>query len=67
VATITRVQREQGVTDTSLLNYVVSDGTTLLATRFVSPEGGAAATLYYAEGAPPRDGARPCLVCCAAR
>lgn len=51
VATICRVQRERGVSDTSLLNYVVSDGVTMVATRFVSPEGGAAATLYYAEGA----------------
>ena len=51
IATICRVQREQGVGDTSLLNFVVSDGTSLLATRFVAPEGGAAATLYYAEGA----------------
>ncbi|KAI8475320.1 MAG: nucleophile aminohydrolase [Monoraphidium minutum] len=50
IATICRVQRERGVSDTSLLNFVVSDGTTMVATRFVSPEGGAAATLYYAEG-----------------
>jgi hypothetical protein len=50
VATISRIQRDRGVTDTSLLNFVVSDGTTMVATRFVSPEGGTAATLYYAEG-----------------
>lgn len=34
----------------SLLNYVVSDGSTLIATRFVRPEAEGAATLYYAEG-----------------
>ena len=50
MAIICRVQRERGVTDTSLLNFVVSDGTTMVATRFVFPEGGSAATLYYAEG-----------------
>lgn len=37
--------------DTSLLNFVVSDGSTLIATRFVRPESDGAATLYYAEGA----------------
>ncbi|KIY95625.1 hypothetical protein MNEG_12338 [Monoraphidium neglectum] len=51
VATICRVQRERGVADTSLLNFVVSDGITMIATRFVSPESGNAASLYYAEGA----------------
>jgi hypothetical protein len=50
VATICRVQRERGVADTSLLNFVVSDGITMIATRFVSPESGNAASLYYAEG-----------------
>jgi acetylornithine deacetylase/succinyl-diaminopimelate desuccinylase-like protein/WD40 repeat protein len=52
VATITRVQREVGAGDQpSLLNFVVSDGATLVASRFVLPEGAAAASLYYAEGA----------------
>lgn len=50
VAAIVRAQRECGVADTSLLNFVVSDGTTLVATRFVWPESEGAATLYYAEG-----------------
>lgn len=40
-----------GITDVSLLNFVVSDGATMIATRFVRPESEAAATLYYAEGA----------------
>jgi hypothetical protein len=39
------------VQDVSLLNFVVSDGATMVATRFVRPEAEAAATLYYAEGA----------------
>lgn len=40
-----------GISDVSLLNFVVSDGATMIATRFVRPETEAAATLYYAEGA----------------
>lgn len=45
------MQRRYGITATSLLNYVVSDGSTLIATRFVSPESEGPASLYYAEGA----------------
>lgn len=44
------IQQSHGVTATSLLNFVVSDGATLVATRFVYPEGENAASLYYAEG-----------------
>jgi glutamine amidotransferase len=50
IATITSVQRQKGVTATSLLNFVVSDGNCLLATRFVHPGSADAASLYYAEG-----------------
>lgn len=35
--------------DVSLLNYVVSDGRTLIATRYVSNADEAPASLYYAE------------------
>jgi len=51
ISTITKVQDQLGVQDVSLLNFVVSDGATMIATRFVRPETEAAATLYYAEGA----------------
>jgi hypothetical protein len=51
ISTITRVQDQMGITDVSLLNFVVSDGATMIATRFVRPETDNAATLYYAEGA----------------
>lgn len=51
IATIARVQREAGITDTSLLNYVVSDGSTLIATRYVSNDSDPAASLYYAGAA----------------
>lgn len=51
ISTITRIQDQMGISDVSLLNFVVSDGATMIATRFVRPENEAAATLYYAEGA----------------
>eukprot|EP00884_Botryococcus_braunii_P000756 jgi/Botrbrau1/10681/Bobra.139_2s0011.1 len=52
-ATITCIREAQeaaGITGTSLLNFCVSDGQTLIATRYVSHEGEPAASLYYAEG-----------------
>jgi hypothetical protein len=51
ISTICEVQDSLGVRDISLLNFVVSDGSTLIATRFVRPDSESAATLYYAEGA----------------
>lgn len=51
VATITEFQAAEGITDVSLLNFVVSDGKTLIATRYVSADGCPAATMYYAQGA----------------
>ncbi len=36
IASITAFQAAAGVTDDSLLNFVVSDGATLVATRFAS-------------------------------
>jgi hypothetical protein len=48
---ISAAQQAAGITtDTSLLNFVVTDGRTLIATRFVSPLGEEPASLYYAEG-----------------
>ena len=51
--TISSAQAAAGVTETSLLNFAVSDGDTLLATRYVSSAdpAEAPASLYYAEGA----------------
>lgn len=43
-------QRHHAVTATSVLNFVLSDGCTLIATRYVYPESEAPASLYYAEG-----------------
>jgi predicted glutamine amidotransferase len=50
IATVARVQAEAGITDTSLLNFVVSDGATMVATRYVSNDAEQPASLYYAEG-----------------
>ncbi|GMH45158.1 hypothetical protein BSKO_13115 [Bryopsis sp. KO-2023] len=50
IAVIGRVQSESGVTACSLLNFVVSDGASMVATRFVSPDTATPASLYYAEG-----------------
>jgi hypothetical protein len=50
ISTIARLQAAAGVSDTSLLNYVLSDGACLIATRCVLPETADAASLYYAEG-----------------
>lgn len=44
------IQEEQGVTETSLLNFVLSDGHSVIATRYVWPQDRPAASLYYAEG-----------------
>jgi len=52
VASVTSFQKEAGETEVSLLNFVVSDGATLVATRYVSRDDCAAATMYFAEGAP---------------
>ncbi|KAL4857151.1 Cys-Gly metallodipeptidase DUG1 [Chlorella vulgaris] len=52
IATISRIQADAGVArcDISLLNFVVSDGRSLIATRYVSNADEAPASLYYAEG-----------------
>jgi predicted glutamine amidotransferase len=44
------LQKAAGITDTSLLNFVLTDGETLIATRCVSPDTDKPASLYYAEG-----------------
>ena len=50
---VAEAQRAAGVTGASLLNFAVSDGDTLIATRYVSSSDprDEPASLYYAEGA----------------
>ena len=50
IATITKCQQEAGVTEVSLLNFVMSDGINMIATRYVSHDTESPASLYYAEG-----------------
>ncbi|MFQ5480534.1 MAG: class II glutamine amidotransferase [Thermodesulfobacteriota bacterium] len=53
MATILEVERlkeEAGVTEPSFLNLVVSDGTSAVISRYVSPGGGEANTLYVHAG-----------------
>lgn len=64
IASITKCQQEAGITEVSLLNFVVSDGHNMIATRYVSHDGESPASLYYAEGSafqrePQGGGARP--------
>ncbi len=48
-ATITAAQEEADISDISLLNFVVSDGVSMIATRYVSHSTEDPASLYYAE------------------
>ena len=50
ITCIADLQDKFGISETSILNYVVSDGNHLIATRYVYPESANAASLYYAEG-----------------
>ena len=59
LALIADTQRAAGITETSLLNFVVTDGHTMIATRCVFPETEAAASLYYAEGSAFQRSPRP--------
>ena len=51
ISTVTKFNKEYDIKEVSLLNFVVSDGSTIVATRYVYPETGRPASLYYAEGA----------------
>ncbi|OQS02528.1 hypothetical protein THRCLA_05104 [Thraustotheca clavata] len=42
--------RETGITEPSLLNFAVTDGDTLIATRYVNVDSSAAASLYFTSG-----------------
>lgn len=50
VSTITRIQKENHIEGLSLLNFVVTDGVTMVATRYASDPEAIPASLYYAEG-----------------
>ena len=50
ITTIRSIQDEAGITGVSLLNFVVSDGQNLIATRYVSNGDCQPASLYFSEG-----------------
>ncbi|KAK2079339.1 hypothetical protein QBZ16_003030 [Prototheca wickerhamii] len=50
ISLIRQLQREHGVRGNSLLNFCVSDGVNLVATRYASSPDDEPASLYYAEG-----------------
>ncbi len=53
VATLKKIDqlcKESGVNQPSLLNFAVTDGQTVIATRYVSMDGVEPATLYFSSG-----------------
>jgi len=50
IACINKCHRESGVTTPSLMNYCVTDGQTVVATRYVSSKHDEAASLYFSSG-----------------
>ena len=50
IATVERVQQAAGITAPSLLNFVLSDGCSVIASRYASGVGAKAATLYFSWG-----------------
>ncbi|KAG8934491.1 hypothetical protein FRC03_007143 [Tulasnella sp. 419] len=50
ISTLNTWAREAGITEPSLLNFCVTDGHTVVATRYVSSKKDEAASLYYSSG-----------------
>lgn len=50
ISIIQETQSQHGIAGNSLLNFCVSDGATLVATRYTSSPDEEPASLYYAEG-----------------
>ncbi|KAJ9054578.1 glutamine amidotransferase subunit [Entomophthora muscae] len=50
IALIDELSAEAGITASSLLNFAVTDGRTVVCTRYNSSEGEPAASLYYSSG-----------------
>jgi len=50
IASLNRFAREADITEPSLLNFVVSDGETVVATRYISSKVHEAASLWYSSG-----------------
>lgn len=50
ISTLNSLTRNAGITEPSLLNFCVTDGETVVATRYISSKVEEAASLYYSSG-----------------
>jgi glutamine amidotransferase len=50
ISTLNSLARSTGITEPSLLNFCITDGETVVATRYVSSKHDEAASLYYSSG-----------------
>lgn len=50
ISTLNALARSAGITEPSLLNFCITDGETVVATRYVSSKHDEAASLYYSSG-----------------
>jgi glutamine amidotransferase len=50
ISTLNSLARSAGITEPSLLNFCITDGETVVATRYVSSKHDEAASLYYSSG-----------------
>lgn len=50
IATLNSLARSAGITEPSLLNFCITDGETVVATRYISSKHDEAASLYYSSG-----------------
>jgi len=50
ISTLNSLARSAGITEPSLLNFCITDGETVIATRYVSSKHDEAASLYYSSG-----------------
>ena len=50
IALLTQWKREKGVKEPSFLNFSITDGHTVIVTRFIDDSDAEPASLYYASG-----------------
>jgi len=50
IASINKLQEEAGITEPSLMNFCVTDGESVVATRYISSREDAAASLWFSSG-----------------
>ncbi len=50
IRTINRMSKEAGITDISLLNFAVTDGRSIIASRYINRHNGVPASMYFSSG-----------------